>query len=120
MKDVRVNNLRLITRGLGSSKPSTAGKRTGDGNVAAETRAGHPHARLGKVIVRPVRRPRAAHIAVLCLRRLGLTRFGVMEIEAPQIDPQRDQVSDREKKAQTVPDDPAVDQTEQVAQQPFQ
>ena len=92
----------------------------GDGNVAAEPRAGHPHAPLGKVIERTVRRSRATNIAVLWLRRLGFPRFRVTEIEAPQVDPQRDQVGYGEEKAQAVPDDPAVEQTEQVAQQPFQ
>src|SRR5512132_1331236 len=78
-----------------------------------------PHARLAKIVVRAVRGARGADIAASRTGRLRLARFGIVEIEAPEIGPQRDEVDHGEEKPETVPDDASVDETEQIAQQPL-
>jgi hypothetical protein len=75
---------------LGVEQPLLIGDRAGESNVAAEPRAGHARAWLAEVAVRPVRPARGADVPASRTGRLRLARFGIVEIEAPQIDPQRD------------------------------
>ena len=104
---------------IGIEQARHVGVRALQGNVAAEPRAGHAHARLAQVVVRAVRRARGTHVAVFRAGCLRLARFGVVEIEATQIGAKRDQVHHRKQKAEAMPDDAPVDDAEQITEKPF-